>query len=90
MFKANVHRNLWQNKVGGIAMETTVLKEIVAFLVGRKYYANIVATKGTAEMQICSYIFRNKADAEKHRDEIFSTLSFQYIETISFRSRRIY
>ena len=71
-------------------METTVLKEVIAFIFGRKYYANIVATKGTVEMQICSYIFRNKTDAKKHRDEIYSTLSFQYIETISFRSRRIY
>lgn len=28
-------------------MQTTVLKEVIAFLFGRKYYANIVATKGT-------------------------------------------
>ncbi len=28
-------------------MNSTVLKEIIAFLFGRKYYANIVATKGT-------------------------------------------
>ena len=35
-------------------MQTTVLKEIIAFLFGRKYYANIVGTKGTAEMQLVS------------------------------------
>ncbi|HIT83300.1 MAG TPA: hypothetical protein IAA99_03770 [Candidatus Avibacteroides faecavium] len=71
-------------------MQTTVLKEIIAFIFGRKYYANIVGTKGTAEMQLCSFIFRTKAEAGKHRDELMSTLSFKYIETISFRSRKEY
>lgn len=71
-------------------MQTTVLKEIIAFLFGRKYYANIVAIKGTAEMQICSYIFRTKEQAAKHRDTLMTTLSYSYIETISFRSRREY
>ena len=41
-------------------MNSTVLKEIMAFLFGRKYYANIVATKGTTKQEICSYIFCNK------------------------------
>lgn len=71
-------------------MKTTVLKEIIAFLFGRKYYANIVGTKGTGKMEICSYIFRTKEDADKHRDELLTTLSFHYIETISFRSRKEY
>lgn len=71
-------------------MQTTVLKEIIAFLFGRKYYANIVGTKGTSEMQICSFIFRTKEEALRHRDSLRSTLSFLYIETISFRSRKEY
>lgn len=71
-------------------MNSTVLKEVIAFLFGRKYYANIVGTKGTAEMQICSFIFRTKDDARRHRDEIMHTLSFRYIETVSFRSRKEY
>ena len=71
-------------------MQTTVLKEIIAFLFGRKYYANIVGTKGTAEMQLCSFIFRTKAEADHHREELMKTLSFKYIETISFRSRKEY
>ena len=71
-------------------MQTTVLKEIIAFLFGRKYYANIVGTKGTAEMQLCSFIFLTKEQADKHRDELMTTLSFRYIETISFRSRKDY
>lgn len=71
-------------------MNSTVLKEVIAFLFGRKYYANIVATKGTDKMEICSYIFSTKEKADKHRDMLDATLSFRYIETISFRSRHTY
>ncbi len=71
-------------------MQTTVLKEIIAFLFGRKYYANIVGTKGTDKMEICSYIFRTKKEADRHREALMATLSFRYIETISFRSRKEY
>lgn len=70
-------------------MNSTVLKEIMAFLFGRKYYANIVATKGTTKQEICSYIFATKEAANRHRLEIETTLSFRYIETISFRSRKV-
>lgn len=69
-------------------MNSTVLKEIMAFLLGRKYYANIIATRGTTKQEICSYIFATKEAAERHRDEIETTLSFRYIETVSFRSRK--
>lgn len=71
-------------------MNTTVLTEIIAFIIGRKYYANIIATKGTTKQEICSYIFASKEDAKRHQSEIESTLSFQFVETISFRSRRVY
>ena len=71
-------------------MQTTVLKEIIAFLFGRKYYANIVGTKGTDKMEICSYIFSTKEEADRHRDTLMTTMSFSYIETISFRSRKDY
>jgi hypothetical protein len=71
-------------------MNSTVLKEVIAFLFGRKYYANIVATKGTTKQEICSYIFATKQAADRHRRDIETTLSFQFIETISFRSRRVY
>lgn len=30
-------------------MNSTVLKEIIAFLFGRKYYANIIITRGTRQ-----------------------------------------
>lgn len=71
-------------------MQTTVLKEIIAFILGRKYYANIVGTKGTDKMELCSYIFLTKEEANRHRDTLMTTLSFRYIETISFRSRKDY
>lgn len=71
-------------------MPTTALKEIIAFLFGRKYYANIIATKGTDRKELCSYIFDSPEKALMHRMKIDETLSFVYVETISFRSRKVY
>ena len=70
-------------------MQTTVLKEIIAFLFGRKYYANIIATKGVVKQEICSYIFSSREAADKHRMEIETTLSFSFVETVSFRSLKV-
>ena len=33
-------------------MNSTVLKEVIAFLFGRKYYANIIATKGKMRVNV--------------------------------------
>lgn len=71
-------------------MYTTVINEIMAFIFGRKYYANIVGTRGTDKKEICSFIFRTKEQARKHREELMTTLTFSFIETISFRSRNEY
>lgn len=68
----------------------TVLDSIVSFVLGHKYYANIVNTKGTNKTEVCSFIFRSKEDALKHKKDLDSTRSFLYIETISFRSRKDY
>lgn len=70
-------------------MNSTVLTEIMAFLFGRKYYANIIQTKGVAKQEICSYIFATREAAERHRMEIETTLSFSFVETVSFRSRKV-
>lgn len=70
-------------------MHSTVLTEIIAFILGRKYYANIIATKGVAKQEICSYIFATREAAENHRREIETTLSFRFVETVSFRSRKV-
>lgn len=82
---------------------TTLLNEIISFLFGRKYYAlfcrkyyalfgrkyyaNIVCTRGVEKYEICSLIFPTKEAAMEHKRTIETTLSFQFIETISFRSR---
>lgn len=71
-------------------MEKKVLKEIFEFIFGRKYYVNIIHTKGTSKYEACSFIFRTKDEAEEHKYKIGTTLSFQFIETISFRSYKEY
>ncbi len=65
----------------------TVLSAIVEFLLGKKYYANIINSAGTVNCEISSFIFESRKDAEKHRQEINSTRSYQWVETVSFRSR---
>ena len=71
-------------------MQTTVLQEVIAFILGRKYYANIIGTKGVNKMELSSFIFRSKEEVEEHKEKLQSTSSFFFIETISFRSRREY
>ena len=68
----------------------TVLVAIVEFLLGKKYYANIINTRGTDRTEISSFIFCTRQEAEKHRQELSTTVSYQWIETISFRSRNEY
>lgn len=68
----------------------TVLTAIVEFLLGKKYYANIINTRGTDRNEISSFIFGTRQDAEKHKQELSTTMSYQWIETISFRSRNEY
>lgn len=70
-------------------MHSTILNEIISTLFGRKYYANIIETKGVAKQEICSYIFSSREAAQRHRRDIDNTLSFRFIETVSFRSRKI-
>lgn len=69
---------------------TTVLTEIVAFILGRKYYANIIHTRGTKRCEVSSFIFTSKRDADAHRDALESNLSYKFVETVSFRSRHNY
>lgn len=68
----------------------TVLTSIISFVFGHKYYANIINTKGTGKCELSSYIFQSREQAEKHKQEIESTRSFMYIETVTFRSRHDY
>jgi hypothetical protein len=66
-----------------------LINAILDFILGRRYYANIVNIRGRSDLEICSYIFKTKAEANKHKSEIDTTLSFLFIETITFRSKKI-
>ena len=68
----------------------TVIRNIAAFILGNKYYANIVYMNGTSQSLISSFIFRYKDEAERHRIELESNRTYRYIETVSFRSRKEY
>ena len=69
---------------------TTVLTEIIACILGRKYYANIIHTRGTKKCEVSSFIFLSKKDAEAHRNDLEENRSYKFVETVSFRSRRDY
>lgn len=61
---------------------TTVLTEIVAFILGRKYYANIIHTRGTNKCEVSSFIFRSKKEADSHREALEGNLSYKFVETV--------
>lgn len=69
---------------------TTVLAEIVALILGRKYFANIIHTRGTNKCEVSSFIFRSREEADAHRAALEGNLSYRYVETVSFRSRKDY
>jgi hypothetical protein len=69
-------------------MNTTIINEIIAFLFGRKYYANIISIRGTSEIEICQYVFKSLQEAKAHQQKVESTITFNFIETVSFRSRK--
>lgn len=73
-------------------MTTTVLKEIGAFLFGRRYWANIVVQRwcsgGDAREGLAEYIFPSREEADRHRDSLEGNASWKFVETVSFRSRR--
>ena len=62
----------------------SVLSAIAEFLLGK------INTRGTNRCEISSIIFPTLAAAEKHKSELSATFSYQWVETISFRSRKNY
>lgn len=70
-------------------MYTTVIKEIVALLLGRKYYVNIVTVRGQRRQEACCHIFSDREAARRHMWEINATSSYTFVETVSFRSRKV-
>ena len=71
-------------------MNKLVFQRILEHILGYKYYANIINTRGTFKYEISCFIFRTKEEAMRHRMSLDTNLSFMYIETISFRSRHEY
>lgn len=68
----------------------SLLEQIIAHIFGHKYYANIINMKGTLKPEVSSFIFCTRREADAHREKIQWNQSFQYLETISFRSRNNY
>lgn len=73
-----------------MVQEKSIIQNIIIFLFGYKYYANIVNTRGVVRTELCSFIFRSKEEAEQHRQTLENTVTYQFIETVSFRSRNSY
>ena len=71
-------------------MKQSLLQLIQGLLFGHKYYVNIVNRKGTDICEASSFIHATRREAVKHRQQIRSTRSFMYVETVSFRSHRKY
>lgn len=71
-------------------MQTTFITGIIQHILGRRYYANIINTRGTAKCELACFIFPTKGEAMRHRDRLLANMSYQYVETVSFRSRRDY
>ncbi len=63
--------------------------EIIDTLLGRKYYAVVVGTRGKEMYFLTSDIFRSRAEADQRRDELRCNASYYYVETHSFRSHRL-
>ncbi|MGN0875349.1 MAG: hypothetical protein ACI4OZ_09205 [Akkermansia sp.] len=71
-------------------MKESLIQSIINHIFGRKYYANIVNTRGTFRCELTSQIFRTRRQAEQHRRTIASTYTYSHIETVTFRSHQNY
>lgn len=71
-------------------MAKIVIERILALLFGTKYYINIINWRGTDKCQATEYIFRSREQAMENKRHIQETLSFDYVQTITFRSRKEY
>lgn len=67
-----------------------LLNKILAHILGNRYYANIINTRGTNRCEISCFIFHTKEEAEQHKHSLYDNRSFMFVETISFRSRKKY
>jgi hypothetical protein len=63
------------------------IQKIIDRLFGHRYYAVIIGVQGSGIYEIASQIHRTKKSAEEHKQRIYGTHTYIYIETISFRSK---
>lgn len=67
-----------------------LIEKILAHIFGRKYYVNIIRTRGVQKFEATSFIHRTKEEALAHKRDIENTRSFAFIETVTFRSHKEY
>ncbi len=67
-----------------------LLNKILAHILGNRYYANIINTRGTNRCEISCFIFHTKEEAMKHKLSLDANRSFMFVETVSFRSHKRY
>lgn len=68
----------------------TIISAVFDFILGKKYYANIINTRGTSRQELSCFIFHSKQEAGAHKEQLSSNSSFAWVETVSFRSYNQY
>ena len=68
-------------------MKKSVIQILAEKLLGIKYYANIINARGTLHSELCCFIFKTKEEARQHKLSLMANKSYQWVETVSFRSR---
>lgn len=71
-------------------MKKSLIVLIIEHIFGRKYWANVINCKGTLKAELSCFIFESKLAAEEHRLSLQGNMSYQWLETVSFRSRKDY
>lgn len=73
-----------------VAPKVSVLTKITDRLFGRKYYINIINLVGTGKCEASCFIFPTLEMAISHKESLKFNRSYQYVETISFRTKKQY
>ena len=71
-------------------MRKSVIELIGECLLGKRYYACVVNTRGTSKCEMACYIFDDREAVERYKRGLMDNLSYQWVETITFRSRKEY
>lgn len=67
-----------------------LFKKIIDFIFGYKYYAVVMNRCGTGVCTFTDRIYKTRKEAEEKREQLAMNMTFQYVETVSFRSRLLY